>query len=174
MIATQDTDSALVGTEKRKAGTRRKYHDIKVQAKAQALFATGMTLTQVADKMGLSINTIKSWYNRGGWGATRAQVREPAEKAVVRVVQDKVEKSRELLGERLLSAVTAIGDPIGPEDLRNQGQGYAAVLKSLAETHRTLYGGAETNVLVFGVGSMGDTPQQVVVDIESAPVKPEQ
>lgn len=75
---------------------------------------------------------------------------------------------RNQLGDKLGQAVTALGGKrVSYKDLANQGQGHAAVLKTLAETHKTLYGGAEMNVVVFGVGSMDATPGPQAIEVQS-------
>jgi hypothetical protein len=121
---------------------------------------------KVAAEMDVPLETIKSWAKSGKWGETRGQVSGPVRQAVVKAAENAAEALRDKAATKLAIAFDALGEPIDAMDLRNAGQGYAAVLKTLAETHRTLYGGAETNILVFGVDSMNDRPgSQPIIDV---------
>lgn len=162
---------AIQPTASKPASGRRQYAD-GVKATAQAMFAAGMTTTVISAKLDLPVATVKAWMTRGKWMQTRREILHPVQTAMARSALNEADKVKEKLTERLSVAVEALGSPKDAKDLRNQGQGYAATLKTLAETHRSLFGGAESQIMVFGASILDTTPQHI--DIEANPASPEQ
>lgn len=133
-------------------------------ALAGALLHAGVNGEEIALRVGASNwNSLRAGMARKGVTKRVTSSVTLADSAVTSVTQrvavGAAEMIRDSIGERLASQIaTLTSRKVGR--LANYGQGEAAVLKTLAETHKTLYGGAEMNVLVFGVDSMNGTPVQ--------------
>lgn len=145
-------------------------------ALAGTLLHSGVTMEQIALQVGAAnANSLRAALHRKGVTKRSAQAvtvgKHVTETITAKVATQAAEMLRENLGDQLGAAVAALGGKrIGYRDLANVGQGHAAVLKTLAETHKTLYGGAEMNVLVFGVDSMNGTPaRQIEVESQVTP-----
>lgn len=135
-------------------------------ALAATLLHQGVTLDKIALQVGAAnAESLRCGLSRKG--VTLKSIRnapvadERVTSVTARIASQAAESLRDSLGNQLGVAVQAMnGKRISYRDLANAGQGHAAVLKTLAETHRTLYGGAEMNVLIFGADSMGRGPIQ--------------
>lgn len=146
-------------------------------ALAGTLLHSGLTMDEIALRVGAANgNTLRSSLSRKGVTKSGAKLivdvnadKKSVDTLTARVSRDAAEIIRDSIGERLLGQIGKLSKrKVGK--LANQGQGEAAVLKTLAETHRTLYGGAEMNVVVFGAASLERGPAQdqpPAIDIES-------
>lgn len=153
---------------------------------AGSLRSQGWDYDAIAKEIGASSgNSVRVQLNRKGVTkqlAGNKPIPESVTKRVistetVKIVAEASEMVKEKLGQGLSRAVdVAASQPVTYEELANNGQGHASVLKTLAETYRALHGSAESQVIVFGVGKLREpsieieaTPQAVV----SSPELPE-
>lgn len=148
-------------------------------ALAGTLLASGMSYDDIAAKCGAKTGeSLRTGLSRKG--VTKRSVTtlpipdERMQSATMRSALAGAEIIRERLNGRLAEAVSALGTKsVTYRDLANQGQGHAAVLKTLAETHKALNGAAETQVLVFGVDQIAERrlePAQAENDAQWLPV----
>lgn len=130
-------------------------------ALAGTLLHTGLSMDEIAVKVGAAnANTLRSALSRKGVTRSNARLitdvnpsQSHVETLTARISRQASDIIKDSIGERLLAQASKLSSrKVGK--LANVGQGEAAVLKTLAETHRTLYGGAEMNVLIFGASSM--------------------
>jgi hypothetical protein len=133
-------------------------------ALAATLLHQGVTLAEIALQVGAA-NAESLRCGLARKGVTLKQIRnapmaeERVTSVTARIASDASEIIRQNIGNRLLDQVSHLSKrKVG--HLANAGQGEAAVLKTLAETHRTLYGGAETNITIFGAETMNFQPAQ--------------
>lgn len=139
-------------------------------ALAGTLLANGLTWEEIAKQVGAgSAESLRVGCARKG--VTKPMVRnlEPKGEARVTVTARLATEADAILRERangLLGAQLGklASKPVGK--LHSKGQGDAAVLKTLAETWRTLNGNPDSISIQFGVGARPDdliaTPQPVV------------
>ncbi len=140
---------------------------------AGTLFASGMDWAEIAPRVGAKTGeTVRvGMFKRG---VTKRSVRAlPGQEARILTVAAKsatvgADMIREKLGGQLGQSVDALASvPTEYPDLASKGQGRAAVLKTLAETHKLLFGGSESTVLVFGVDQIAERALEPVIDVTS-------
>jgi hypothetical protein len=147
-------------------------------ALAATLLAAGVTLADAAKQVGAaSGDVLRVGLKRRGVSAKQARsVPKQGERIIsetLKIATDAAGLLRDKLGEHLGQAVEALADkPIRYSDLPNEKQGHAAVLKTLAETHRTLYGGAESINVVFGVNVIHDAGDPAPIEVQAEVLKP--
>lgn len=145
-------------------------------AMAAVLVAKGETLEAAAKACGAkNAKVLQVGLKRRGVSATAARNIIPKNEAIsspaVRIAAAVSEVLRDKAAARLEMQLDSLAaQPVG--ELASKGQGEASVLKTIAETHRTLFGGSDQINIVFGVSSLsgdGAQPQPVVVDAEIVP-----
>lgn len=149
-------------------------------ALAATLIAQGEDVGSVAAKCGAkNAHTLRVGLNKRGVKVkeARALPMTPArnQTTVARLATQAVDIIRDRLNEELIEQVDSLaGRKVNYADLASKGQGRAAMVKTIAESFRALNGGAEMNVLVFGVGSMESSPgdRQPVIDVEQVNPEP--
>lgn len=143
-------------------------------ALAATLLASGVNVEDIPPRVGAkNWNVLRVGLAKRGVTASATRALPPSQIVVqaeaVKVATDTIEAIRIKAGKRLEMQLDSLAaQPVG--ELASKGQGEASVLKTIAETHRTLFGGSDQIQIVFGVGSLqGDGPQPVVVDAEIVP-----
>lgn len=139
-------------------------------AMAAVLVAKGETLEAAAKACGAkNAKVLQVGLKRKGVSATAARNIIPKNEAIsnptVRIAAAVSEVLRDKAAMRLEMQLDSLAaQPVG--ELASKGQGEASVLKTIAETHRTLFGGSDQIQIVFGVGSLqGDGPQPQIIDV---------
>ncbi len=150
-------------------------------ALAGTLIASGLSYAEVAEKCNAgSVESLRTGLARKGVSLRRLkrvqnpiqgqEYRDTAQVQTVaaRAVHLGAEMIRDRLAGQLGQSVDALSTlPVAYPDLASKGQGRAAVLKTLAETHKLLFGGADQTVIVFGVESMGESHLEPAIDVTS-------
>jgi hypothetical protein len=147
-------------------------------ALAGVLASSGLTWDEMAKQCGAKTGqSLRIGMHRKGITKTKANSLPIGEGRIgavmARAVTAGAEAIRDRLGEQLGHTVDAFSSvPAQYPDLASKGQGRAAVLKTLAETHKLLFGGSESTVLVFGVDQIAETRLEPAMEVQ-ATVTPE-
>lgn len=164
------TENSTAESTKKKKKQRINY------ALAATLLATGCEPEAIAGQVGAkNWNSVRVGLAKRGVTQNATKALPPSEivvqRAAVNIATSAVEEIRERLTKELMHQVGALeSKPVSYAKLASKGQGRAAVVKTIAESFKSLHGGAEMNVLVFGVDSMNDRPgSQPTIELEPTP-----
>jgi len=141
-------------------------------ALAGVLLAQGMSYAEIAPRVGAATgNSLRVNLHKKGVTARNTEKLPEHEQAQVKVLNKVVtaasEALRDEMGGRLREQIKQLrSEPV--TRLASQGQGEAATLKTLAETHKLLFGGSESTVLVFGVDQLCDRSAPEPIEVESS------
>lgn len=142
-------------------------------ALAGALASSGLTWDEMAKQCGAKTGqSLRIGMHRKGITKAKANSLPIGEGRISAVLHRTVTAGAEAIRDKVAGQLGQSVDildtvPVRYEDLASKGQGRAAVLKTLAETHKLLYGGADQTVIVFGVESMGEAALEPAIDVTS-------
>jgi hypothetical protein len=154
-------------------------------ALAGSLLTQGLSYDEVAPRVGAATgNSLRVNLGKRGLNLTVLRTPDAAgpaqEQAVVKLVRATESALRDKLNGGLQVAVDkATAKKVNYRDLASRGQGHAVVLKTLAETWRTLNGSPDQVTVQFGVSLLDASPvaalpqpvatqDQPIIDIEPA------
>src|SRR6185295_2387038 len=144
------------GIKPTRAGKPRKVN----HALAGALLAAGMSYEQVAPRVGAATgNSLRVGLAKQGVSATSMRNPEVALARKITVTAQIATEAAEIVKERLHGRLGSQIEHLSKRKvgkLASKGQGEAAVLKTMAETWRTLNGNPDSITFSFGASAQSD------------------
>lgn len=117
-----------------------------VREQARTLYLSGEPPVTISQKTGASSQLISTWANRFKWREQREAINSQVAKVMSKAVTSSLMKKSNSMRDKLASELHAQADALlaspvkGYSDLPNDGQGRVAVLKTLSEASKTVFG----------------------------------